>query len=167
MISEYPSFLVELHVTFAYTTPPPALLMDAPRSTFFPPPTRSDLPIWCRFDGVKKHVVRDANSDFVAFLTTACPQCREDVPPKVPAYIRDRLVFVRLPRTVNWGFTGSTDALPFPEPNPPQERSANPVVAPACPASAPQLDAPARKRRNSLGPWRILERVKHVLRERK
>ncbi|KAJ6476232.1 hypothetical protein C8R45DRAFT_1158909 [Mycena sanguinolenta] len=172
--SEYPNSLIELHVTFAYTAPPPALLMDAPRGTFFPPPAKSDLPRWCRFDGIQRLVVREANSDFVAFLITACPRLktiestaefsREDVPPKVPAYIRDHLAFMRLPRTVNWGLIGSTDALPHKHHSPQDWVSSR---APARHASAPQLEAPVQKKRNPLWRWRILERVKRVLRERK
>ncbi|KAJ7166654.1 hypothetical protein C8R46DRAFT_1219057 [Mycena filopes] len=117
---EYPLSLTELHVTFAYTSPPPALLLDAPRGTFFPP--SSGQIGRCRFDGIRKLVIRDANADFVAFLTTACPRLErvestaefraEDVPPDVPADVKDRLVFVRLPRTVTWGLTGS-DAKPI------------------------------------------------------
>ncbi|KAJ7748789.1 hypothetical protein DFH07DRAFT_829734 [Mycena maculata] len=145
MATEYPLSLVELHVTFAYTSPPPALLLDAPRGTFFPPPFYGDLPIRCCFDGVTKLVVRDANADFVAFLTTACPRLEriestaeflaEDVPQRVPADVKARLVFVRLPRTTTWGLTGS-DAMP--------------------------QQASVQKRRNSI--WRFL---KHVFRERK
>ncbi|KAJ6476197.1 hypothetical protein C8R45DRAFT_934813 [Mycena sanguinolenta] len=161
-ISEYPSSLTELHVAFAYTSSPPALLVGAPRGTFFPPPSSLDLPLWCRFYGVQKLVVRDANADFVAFLITACPLLetvastaefsKEDVPEKIPTAVRDRLVFVHLPRTVNWGLTGSTDALPLPQPNPPEER--------------PVSQAPFQKRKNSIWRWRILNRVKHVLQKR-
>ncbi|KAJ6520226.1 hypothetical protein C8R45DRAFT_1086109 [Mycena sanguinolenta] len=170
----YPASLTELHVTFAYTSPPPALLMDAPCGTFFPPPSRFDMPWECCFHGVQKLVVRDANADFVAFLTTACPQLqklestaafgREDVPPDVPEAVRDRLTFVRIPRTVNWGLTDSTDALPWPQPDPPEERPVSPAPAPL-PEVTP-LPGPLSKRKNSLWRWRILERVKHVLRER-
>ncbi|KAJ6577900.1 hypothetical protein B0H19DRAFT_1370960 [Mycena capillaripes] len=102
MPTEYPLSLTELHVTFAYTSPPPALLLDAPRGTFFPPPSRWDMPMDCCFGGVRRLFVWDANTDFVAFLTTACPRletvastadfCVEDVPPDVPADVRDRLV---------------------------------------------------------------------------
>ncbi|KAJ6463330.1 hypothetical protein C8R45DRAFT_940303 [Mycena sanguinolenta] len=141
--------------------------MDAPRGTFFPPPSTLDLPLRCRFDGVRRLVVRDANADFVAFLTTACPRLqkvestaefsRQDVPEKVPTAVTDRLVFVRLPCTVHWGLTGSTDALPLPEERP---------VSPA-PALLPQVTPPAlQKKENSLWCWRILERVKNVLQER-
>ncbi|KAJ6476224.1 hypothetical protein C8R45DRAFT_1102494 [Mycena sanguinolenta] len=172
--SEYPDSLVELHITFAYTSPPISRLINAPRGTFFPPPSILDIPFQCRFHEVQRLVVRDANADFVAFLTTVCPQLkkvestaefnREDVPEKVPADVRDRLVFVRIPRTVNWGLTGSTDALPLPDP--PAERSASRAVAPTRPISPSQPEAPVRKRGNSLWRWRILERVKHVLRDR-
>ncbi|KAJ7289201.1 hypothetical protein C8J57DRAFT_1276976 [Mycena rebaudengoi] len=149
--TDYPLSLVELHVTFAYTSPPPALLLDAARGTFFPPPSRYDMPFHCRFDGVRRLVVRDANADFVAFLTQACPLLErvestakfgaEDVPPDVPADVKSRLVFVRLPRTVTWGLTGK----PIPEKRP----SIN----------IPAL--PVRKKRKSI--WRVL---KHVFRER-
>ncbi|KAF7361187.1 hypothetical protein MSAN_01150600 [Mycena sanguinolenta] len=137
----YPASLVELHVTFAYTSPPPALLIDAPRGTFFPPPSRLDMPLECCFHGVRRLVVWDANADFVAFLTTACPQLqtiestaeftREDVPETVPAAVRDRLVFVCLPRTDDWGLTGSTDAVPLPQRDPPAERPASPALPPS------------------------------------
>ncbi|KAJ6476195.1 hypothetical protein C8R45DRAFT_1102465 [Mycena sanguinolenta] len=93
----YPASLVELHVTFAYTSFPPALLVDAPRGTFFPPPSHLDLPRRCCFHGVQRLIGRDANADFVA---------TEDVPKMVPAAVRDRLEFVRLPRTVDWGQYG-------------------------------------------------------------
>ncbi|KAJ6476148.1 hypothetical protein C8R45DRAFT_371196 [Mycena sanguinolenta] len=172
----YPDSLTELHITFAYTSPPPALLMDAPRGTFFPPPSSLDLPLRCRFDGVQRLVVRDANADLIAFLTTACPRLqtvestaefsKEDVPEKVPVDVRDRLTFVRLPRTVNWGLTGSTDALPLPQTDPPEEQPVSPA-----PASLPQVappPAPLQKRKCFLWQWPILERVKqHVLRGRK
>ncbi|KAJ6463329.1 hypothetical protein C8R45DRAFT_1220186 [Mycena sanguinolenta] len=172
-ISEYPVSLVELYVTFAYTSPPPALLIGASRGIFFPPPSRWELPIKCRFYGVKRLVVRDANADFVAFLTTACPRLqkiestaefsKEDVPEQVSTAVRDRLVFVRLPRTVDWGLTGSTDALPLPPLDLPEERPASPASTPL-----PQVVPPValQKRKNSIWRWRILAHVKHVLRER-
>ncbi|KAF7373403.1 hypothetical protein MSAN_00549900 [Mycena sanguinolenta] len=162
----YPAPLVELQVTFAYTTPPPALLMNAPRGTFFPPPSRLDLPWRCCFYGVQRLVVRDANADFVAFLTTVCPRLQkvestvefstEDVPGMVSAAVRDRLEFVRLSRTVDWGLTGSTDALPLPKLDPPVEQS-------ACAAPAPS--ALAGKRRNFV--WRFFKHAKYVLRGHK
>ncbi|KAJ7289198.1 hypothetical protein C8J57DRAFT_1276966 [Mycena rebaudengoi] len=154
LIWDYPRSLVELHVTFAYTSQPPALLLDAPRGTFFPPPSRCDMPSDCYFDGVRRLVVRDANADFVAFLTRACPLLErvestakfgaEDVPPDVPANVKSRLVFVRLPRTATWGLTGS-DVRPIPKKRP----SIN----------IPAL--PVRKKRKSI--WRVL---KHVFRKR-
>ncbi|KAJ7810371.1 hypothetical protein B0H14DRAFT_3480725 [Mycena olivaceomarginata] len=113
----YPLSLVDLHITFAYTSSPPALLLDAPRGTFFPPRHRWDLPKRCRFDGVRRLVVRNANADFVVFMTMVCPRLErvestaefgvEDVPEYVRADIKDRLVFVRLPRTTTW--PGLTD----------------------------------------------------------
>ncbi|KAJ7929689.1 hypothetical protein B0H13DRAFT_2538677 [Mycena leptocephala] len=87
----FPLSFIDLHVTFAYTSPPPMLLLNAPRGTFYPPPwPHGEMPRRCRFDGVRRLVVRDANADFVAFLTTTCPRlervestaefCLEDVP---------------------------------------------------------------------------------------
>ncbi|KAJ6541470.1 hypothetical protein B0H19DRAFT_316064 [Mycena capillaripes] len=138
----YPLTLTELHVTFAYTSPPPVVLVDAPRGTFFPPPSSLDLPPQCRFDGVRRLVVRGANADFVAFLTTACPRLESvestvdfgagDVPADVPADVKDRLVFVRLPSTETWGLIGG-DA---------KRRWGRPTV---------------RKRRNSI--WGLLRRI--------
>jgi len=167
MTMEYPLSLVELYVTFAYSSPPPALLLDAPRGTFFPPPFSGDLPTQCWFDGVRRLVVRDANADLVAFLTTACPRLErvestaefhaEDVPQDVPADVKARLVFVRLPRTVTWGLTGS-DTMPMPE-RWPQTIGEWRRLSEKMP-SIPEV--PVRKRRNSL--WRLL---KHVFRERK
>jgi hypothetical protein len=146
---EFPPDLVELHVTFAYTASPPTLLLDAPRGTFFPP-SRYDMPPCFRFQGVRKLVVRDANADFVAFLTTVCPAlesvestaefCVEDVPQYVPADVKARLVFVRLPRTATWGLAGR-DAIP------------RPVRPPL--ASTPSTSA--RKKRSSI--WRFLKRT--------
>ncbi|KAJ7276984.1 hypothetical protein C8J57DRAFT_1504820 [Mycena rebaudengoi] len=146
---EFPPDLVELHVTFAYTASPPTLLLDAPRGTFFPP-SRYDMPPCFRFQGVRKLVVRDANADFVAFLTTVCPAlesvestaefCVEDVPQYVPADVKARLVFVRLPRTATWGLAGR-DAIP------------RPVRPPL--ASTPSTSA--RKKRSSV--WRFLKRT--------
>ncbi|KAJ7729395.1 hypothetical protein DFH07DRAFT_1066217 [Mycena maculata] len=71
---EYPPTLTTLHIAFAYTAaPPPPHVRDAARGTFFPPRARGDLPLRLCFHGVRRLVVRDANADFVAFLTTACP----------------------------------------------------------------------------------------------
>ncbi|KAJ7438459.1 hypothetical protein FB451DRAFT_159678 [Mycena latifolia] len=167
MTMEYPLSLVELHVTFAYTSPPPALLLDAPRGTFFPPPFRGDLPTRCWFDGVRRLVVRDANADFVAFLMAACRRLErvestaefraEDVPQNVPADVKTRLVFVRLPRTATWGLTGS-DTMPIPERRP-QTVGEWRRLSEKMP-SIPQV--PVRKRKNSI--WHLL---KHVFRGRK
>ncbi|KAJ7433424.1 hypothetical protein B0H11DRAFT_2121746, partial [Mycena galericulata] len=121
----FPLSLIELHVTFAYTSSPPTLLLDTPRGTFYPPPWAwMDMPRRCRFDGVRRLVVRDANVDFVAFLTTACPRLervestakffKEDVPQSVSEDVKAKLVFVRLPRTATWpGLTGG-DTGPIP-----------------------------------------------------
>ncbi|KAJ7657493.1 hypothetical protein B0H17DRAFT_1337863 [Mycena rosella] len=153
----YPLSLIELHVTFAYTSPPPVLLLDAPRGTFFPPPSRWDMPWQCRFDGVRRLVVRDANADFVAFLTTVCPWLErvestaefraENVPQTVPADVRARLAFVRLPRTAVWGLRDGSDTVPWLEPTA-RGRSIQ--------------DVPVRTRRISI--WRLL---KHVFRKHK
>ncbi|KAJ6476155.1 hypothetical protein C8R45DRAFT_1008997, partial [Mycena sanguinolenta] len=133
--TQYPESLTELHVTYAYTSPPPALLMDAPRGTFFPPPSTIDLPL------------------------------REDVP-EVPVEVRDRLEFVRLPRTVNWGLTGSTDALPLPERDPPVKQSVTPVLPPPVPLPpTPPPPAPIQSRKTWR--WGFLERIKHALQKRK
>ncbi|KAJ7217296.1 hypothetical protein GGX14DRAFT_602870 [Mycena pura] len=132
--TEFPYSLRELHITFAYTSPPPTLLLDAPRGTFFPPsaPGWPNLPLQCWFGGVRKLVIWDANADFVAFMTTACPHLErvettldfrvedlptlEDLPTrgygfKFQASDAPPPVFVRLPRTETWGLTG-TDTLP-------------------------------------------------------
>ncbi|KAJ6551782.1 hypothetical protein B0H19DRAFT_1378428 [Mycena capillaripes] len=159
MAEGYPLSLTELHVSFAYTSPPLALLLDAPRGTFFPPPSDSDLPVQCCFHGVRRLVVRDANADFVAFLTTACPRLEtvastaefraEDVPQDVPADVKDRLLFVRLLRTATWGITGS-DTMPHPEPGN-RPRPIPPPIQSRVPG------APGRKRRNPL--WDLLKRI--------
>ncbi|KAJ7670165.1 hypothetical protein DFH06DRAFT_1180132 [Mycena polygramma] len=122
---EYPLSLTELHVTFAYTAPPPILLQNAPRGTFFPPPSYSDLPLRCRFNGVRRLVVRDANADFVAFLVTACPLLEriestaevgvDDIPEDVPDDVKARLVFMRLPRTTAWPGVTDGDTKPIPK----------------------------------------------------
>ncbi|KAJ7206828.1 hypothetical protein GGX14DRAFT_637047 [Mycena pura] len=124
--TEFPYSLRELHITFAYTSPPPTLLLDAPRGTFFPPSWLRwpDLPRRCWFGGVRKLVIWDANADFVAFMTTACPHLErvettvdfrvEDLPTHqygFRAIDAPPPVFVRLPRTETWGLTG-TDTLP-------------------------------------------------------
>jgi hypothetical protein len=171
MIQEYPLSLTELHVAFAYTSPPPALLLDAPRGTFFPPLFRGDLPEWCCFDGVRRLVVHDANADFVAFLTTACPLLEqvestaefgaEDVPENVPADVRARLVFVRLARTAAWGLTGcGGDTVPVPEPWPKTIGEWRRLFEkrPMAPPSVPMKpEVPVRRRRNSI--WRLLKHL--------
>ncbi|KAJ7613760.1 hypothetical protein DFH06DRAFT_1484579 [Mycena polygramma] len=126
---KYPLSLTELHVTFAYTSPPPALLLDAPRGTFFRPPLGIDMPLRCCFHRIRRLVVWEANADFVAFMTTACPLLErvestaefraEDVPEDLSADVKNRLVFARLPRTAAWGLTGH-DTEPLPEGWPPK-----------------------------------------------
>jgi hypothetical protein len=142
-------YIVELHVTFAYTAPPPTLLLDAPRGTFFPS-WIFRMPPQFLFQGVRKLVVRDANADFVAYLTTACPRlesvestaefCVEDVPQYVPADVKAGLVFVRLARTATWGLTGK-DVVP---------RRVRPPLASTQSSSAP-------KKRFSI--WRFVKRM--------
>ncbi|KAJ7291532.1 hypothetical protein C8J57DRAFT_1705108 [Mycena rebaudengoi] len=166
----FPLSLTELHVTYAYTSPPPTLLLDAPRGTFFPPPFGWDMPRRCRFDGVRRLVVRNANADFVAFLTTACPRLEkvestaefraEDVPQDVPADVKARLVFVRLPRATTRDLTGN-DTMPMPERWPETfEEWWNPSLK--TPATKPCIpEVPVRKGRKSI--WRLL---RHVFRER-
>ena len=122
---KFPPSLTELHVTFAYTSPPPTPIHNAPRGTFFPPPSRGELPLDCWFDTVRRLVVRDANADFVAFLTTACPRLEqiastaefgvEDVPDDVLPVVKNRLVFVRLPRTTKWPGLTAADTKPLPK----------------------------------------------------
>ncbi|KAJ6544109.1 hypothetical protein B0H19DRAFT_1238643 [Mycena capillaripes] len=147
---EYPLFLTELHVTFAYTSPPPALLLDAPRGTFFPPPSPHDLPPQCRFDEVRRLVVWDANPDFVAFLTTACPLL-ETIESTAQFSAEDaRLVFVRLPRTETWGPIGGDAKRRW---GPPPEVS----LSKTDPASAADPEAPVQKRRNSI--WHLFKRI--------
>ncbi|KAJ7736602.1 hypothetical protein DFH07DRAFT_779672 [Mycena maculata] len=147
MTSEYPPTLTALHITFAYTAAPPLpLVLDAARGTFFPPRSSRDLPKQCCFHGVRRLVVRDANADFVAFLTTVCPMLErveataafgaEDVSQTVPAEVRERLVFVRLERADAWRLTAVT---------PPRKISI----------------------RNMIGGHFILRLLRRVLRERK
>ncbi|KAJ7682590.1 hypothetical protein DFH06DRAFT_298806 [Mycena polygramma] len=172
--SGFPSCLVELHVTFAYTSPPPALLLDAARGTFFPPPSRLDLPQHCRFTAVRRLVVRDANADFVAFLTTGCPMLErvestakfgvEDVPQSVPADVKARLVFVRLARTVEWGLTSrDKDTVPIPGRVLPGSKDKDAAPIPDRVPDLPVKPFPAlRKEKFSL--WRV---VKRAFRKRK
>ncbi|KAJ7659977.1 hypothetical protein B0H17DRAFT_1095639 [Mycena rosella] len=172
----FPLSLIELHVTFAYTSPPPTLLLDAPRGTFYPPPwPQEEMPKCCRFDGVRRLVVRDANADFVASLTTACPRlervestaefCVEDVPQGVSKDLKAKLVFVRLPRTATWPDLTSSDTGPIPEHLPRtfgewrESGLTMPAMRPDPPLTKPSI--PARNKRNSI--WRL---VKRVFRER-
>ncbi|KAJ7608430.1 hypothetical protein FB45DRAFT_877285 [Roridomyces roridus] len=75
LAAKYPDSLTDLYITFAYTSPPPPLLVDAARGTFFPPRRSSDLPrLFFKFNSIKRLVVREGNADFVAFFTTLCPQ---------------------------------------------------------------------------------------------
>ncbi|KAJ7628356.1 hypothetical protein FB45DRAFT_1028452 [Roridomyces roridus] len=55
---QYPETLTDLGISFAYTSPPPALLRDAPRGTFFPPRSPGDIPPLHNFAGIKCLVVR-------------------------------------------------------------------------------------------------------------
>ncbi|KAJ7778408.1 hypothetical protein B0H16DRAFT_1503413 [Mycena metata] len=166
-IEHFPLSLTELHVSFVYTSPPPTLLLDAPRGTFYPPRNRSrDMPPSCHFDGVRRLVVRDANPDFVAFLTTSCPLlervestaefCAKDLPKGVPEELKDKLVCVCLPRTAAWpGVTGGDSGL-IPEPlrlvSLGDEWVRFPAVRPARPTVAP-----VKKKRKSI--WRLLKGV--------
>ncbi|KAJ7608433.1 hypothetical protein FB45DRAFT_1067516, partial [Roridomyces roridus] len=111
---KYPDTLTDLHITFAYNSPPPSLLTEAARGTFFPPRQFSDLSHGSGFDSIKKLVVREANTDFVAFFTRLCPrlECIESTAPfgveDLPlGVINDSLVFRRLAPTTDWGITGS------------------------------------------------------------
>ncbi|KAJ7628308.1 hypothetical protein FB45DRAFT_1028406 [Roridomyces roridus] len=113
----YPRCLTDLHITFAYTSPPSPLLVGAPRGTFYPLRSPAHLPHLFKFTAVKRLLVREANADFVAFFTTVCPQLEciestaefgvEGLPPDVTDDIRDRMVFRRLAPTTQWGIEGS------------------------------------------------------------
>ncbi|KAJ7654440.1 hypothetical protein DFH06DRAFT_1202438 [Mycena polygramma] len=165
-VRNYPLSLVELHVTFAYTSPPDARILEAPRGTFFPPPEPGAMPLRCGFQGVKKLVVWDANADFVAFLVTACPRLEtvnstvefgaEDVPKIACADVKERLIFGRLSRTTVWpGVTGG-DTIPVPD-NWLEQRLAALGYPPALPA-VPVME----KRKNFI--WRLTKRVFRVFR---
>ncbi|KAJ6492774.1 ankyrin repeat-containing domain protein [Mycena vitilis] len=91
MTTEYPLSLTELHSTFAYTSPPPALLLDARRGTFFPPPAGRV--------GRERGLYRIPDPRLERVESTAAFSA-EDVPEKVPAEVRARLVFTRLPRNL-------------------------------------------------------------------
>ncbi|KAJ7461388.1 hypothetical protein B0H11DRAFT_2241815 [Mycena galericulata] len=167
----FPLSLTELHVTFAYTSPPPTLLLDTPRGTFYPPPLPwAEMPRRCRFDGVRRLVVRDANVDFVAFLTKACPRlervestaefCMEDVPQGVSEAVKAKLVFVRLPHTATWpGLTGGDTG-----PNPKdflrtfRESRESGLTMPAVRiVTPPQPFIPARNKKKYI--WRLVKRM--------
>ncbi|KAJ7778465.1 hypothetical protein B0H16DRAFT_1711962 [Mycena metata] len=199
-IRQFPLSLTDLHITFAYTSPPPALLLDTPRGTFYPPPKGfEEMPRSCCFDGVRRLVVREANADFVAFSTTTCPLlervestaefCAEDLPPGVRKHFGDKLVFLRLPRTLVWpGLTGGdTDPIPKQLPTTfsdvaewresglpipairPTRPPANLKPAPETEESNKAVETnvanfdPAQKKRNSI--WSLVKRV--VFRKRR
>jgi hypothetical protein len=186
----FPLSLTELHITFAYTSPPPALLLDAPRRTFYPTPSPSDeMPRHCRFEGVRRLVVWDTNPDFVAFLTITCPRlervestaqfCAEDLPKFLYEELKDKVVFVRLPRTTAWPGLTDGDTRPIPDHLPRRavwewDRAGLkiPAIRPAPPPTKPsvqnvQVDngvetnvdslVPAGKKKNPI--WRFVKRV--------
>ncbi|KAJ7628367.1 hypothetical protein FB45DRAFT_918117 [Roridomyces roridus] len=152
--NEYPWNLTDLYINFAYTTPPPALLRDAPPGTFYPPRSEDDIPPLHEFAGVRRLVVRDVHADFIAFLATACPllECIESTAELGPDYLppgfsderRERFAFRRLAPTMFWGL---------------------PVPTPPLPAAAPILTAPAgdcppdgrQKKKHSF--WHIVRRA--------
>ncbi|KAJ7628429.1 hypothetical protein FB45DRAFT_867497 [Roridomyces roridus] len=119
--NDYPECLTTVHITFAYTTPPSPLLVGAPRGTFFPPRHPCDVPQLYRFTAVKRLVVREANTDFIAFLTEVCPELEciestaefglEDLPPWVAKRFGDRMAFRRLVPTTAWGLDPSSSDL--------------------------------------------------------
>ncbi|KAJ7715135.1 hypothetical protein B0H16DRAFT_1616972 [Mycena metata] len=185
-IRHFPSSLTELHITFAHTSPPPALLLGAPRGTFYPPPKGfEEMPRSCCFDGVRRLVVREANADFVAFLTTTCPLlervestaefCAEDLPPGTRKHFGDKLVFLRLPRTLVWPGLTSGDTGPIPQQTSAEWREFGlpiPAIRPTRPPAKPSSEsaednkavetkmasfAPVRNRKKSI--WHLLRRV--------
>ncbi|KAJ7184757.1 hypothetical protein C8R46DRAFT_1208935 [Mycena filopes] len=140
---KFPLSLTDLHVTFAYTSPPPTSIHNARRGTFFPPPSlQFDLLYEFRFDTVRRLVVRDANADFVAFLTTAY---------NVPDDVKNRLVFVRLLRTTNqWPGVTAADTK-----RPPRTFDELRARSPRWdPNSPPVPKSPAQIRRKSV--WHLV-----------
>ncbi|KAJ6512100.1 hypothetical protein C8R47DRAFT_1093477 [Mycena vitilis] len=167
MTKHYPLSLTELHITFAYTSPPPSLLLDAPRGTFFPPPAFEEMPPRCCFEGVRRLVIWDANADFVAFMTTACPRLErvestaefraKDAPDNVSAEVKARLMVVRLQRTATWGLTGhDRKAIPH------RRQTTGEWWSPSAKMASIPPAVGIRKQRNPI--WRFLE---YVFRERK
>ncbi|KAJ7752463.1 hypothetical protein DFH07DRAFT_825379 [Mycena maculata] len=180
-IIPFPLSLIELHVTFAYTSPPPTILLDAPRGTFYPPPSPFEEMPKNLFDGVRRLVVRDANADFVAFLTTRCPRlervestaefCVEDVPKGVSEDLKAKLVFVRLTRTTAWPGLAASYTGPMPKHLPRtlvewcEAGLKRPAIRPNPPPSTSGVHLkdstkptiPARNKRNSI--WRLAKRV--------
>lgn len=67
--------------------------------------------------------MRDTNPDFVAFLTITCPRlervestaqfCAEDLPKFLYEELKDKVVFVRLPRTTAWPGLTDGDTRPI------------------------------------------------------
>ncbi|KAJ7628357.1 hypothetical protein FB45DRAFT_1028453 [Roridomyces roridus] len=133
---QYPPQLADLHTTFAYTTPPPAILRDAPRGTFFPPRSQSDLPPLHNFVGVRRLVCIESTAEFGA----------EDLPSHISQSdkMREQFVFRRLAPSVFWGL---------------------PVPTPPLPAAAPVLTAPAAdyppdaRKKKKYSFWRIVGRA--------
>ncbi|KAJ7628503.1 hypothetical protein FB45DRAFT_1028590 [Roridomyces roridus] len=149
---QYPDCLSDVYITFAYTCPPPPLLVGAPRGTYFPPRNSFNLPRFLDFTSVKRLVVREATADFIAFLATKCPQLEciestaqfgaEDLPPDVAARVGDRMVFRRLAPTTDWGIKGSD--IPGVQPLISSARKADPPppVSKEEPPPAPKQDPP-------------------------
>ncbi|KAJ7628385.1 hypothetical protein FB45DRAFT_918154 [Roridomyces roridus] len=160
----YPDCLTDLHITFAYTCPPPPLLVGAPRGTFYPLRSSYHMPHVLNFTAVERLVVREANADFVAFFTTVCPRLEciestaefgaEDLPPEVATKLGDRMVSRRLATTTEWGIKGS-DIRPEEEP----------LSAPCIPKqnSPANLKADTRSpitpKKIFMWPWRTVRRL--------
>ncbi|KAJ7461387.1 hypothetical protein B0H11DRAFT_2056965 [Mycena galericulata] len=173
----FPLSLTELHVTFAFTSPPPTLLLDTPRGTFYPPQyPHEEMPRRCRFDGVRRLVVREANADFVAFLTGTCPRLErvestaefrvENLPQGVSEDVKAKLVFVRLPHTTSWpGLTGG-DTRPIPKhlPRTLGEWGESGLTMPAVRRVPPPTKPSTPARNNKISIWRL---VKRMFQERK